>query len=83
MLKQCQTTEEMITLLSRHGVSPRLARFTATSGQKAWALSGTITASRAMPTRWFEDLGLENLVQKYDSRQSRLAEIRKRTDPVI
>ena len=83
MLKQCQTTEEMITLLSRHGVSPRLARFTATSGQKAWALSGTITASRAMPTRWFEDMGLENLVQKYDLLQSRLAEIRKRTDPVI
>jgi RNA-directed DNA polymerase len=69
-LKQCKWTKTICDFLHRHGVSLRNAWLTALSGKGWWRLAGTPGANQAMNSRWFEKLGLINLVQRYETLQA-------------
>jgi RNA-directed DNA polymerase len=66
-LKQCKRYRTMVNFFVRQGVSRRDAWDTVLSGRRWWRLSKTLVASQAMPNRWFETLGLVNLVRRYDA----------------
>jgi RNA-directed DNA polymerase len=69
-LKQCKRTEPICDFLHRRGVSLRNAWLTALSGKGWWRLSGTPSANQAMGNQWFGELGLVNLVQRYETLQA-------------
>ena len=66
-LKQCKRYRTMVNFLVGQGVSGSEAWDAVLSGRRWWRLSKTLVASKAMPNRWFEDLGLVNLARRYDS----------------
>jgi len=68
-LKQCKRTKTICDFLHRQGVSLRKAWLTALSGKGWWRLAGTPSANQAMSNQWFEELGLVNLVQRYETLQ--------------
>ena len=57
-LKQCKQPATIIKFLKRNGVKEQPARRVASSGKGWWRLSSTEQAKRAMPVRWFSELGL-------------------------
>lgn len=69
-LKQCKWTKTICDFLHRQGVSLRNAWMTALSGKGWWRLAGTPGANQAMSSQWFEELGLVNLVQRYETLQA-------------
>ena len=69
-LKQCKGTKTICDFLHRHGVSLRNAWLTALSGKGWWRLAGTPSANQAMSNQWFKELGLVNLVQRYETLQA-------------
>jgi RNA-directed DNA polymerase len=70
-LKQCKWTKTICDLLHRRGVSLRNAWLTALSGKGWWRLAGTPSANQAMSNQWwFDELGLVNLVQRYETLQA-------------
>lgn len=69
-LKQCKRVKPMVDFFVRQGVSPRSAWLTALSGKGWWRKSGTPTANQAMPSSWWDGLGLVCLVQRYEAFQA-------------
>jgi RNA-directed DNA polymerase len=69
-LKQCKRTKALADFFRSHGVLERTAWMTALSGKGWWRLAGSPAANQAMDQRWFNSLGLVNLVQKYATLQS-------------
>ncbi|MDB5311284.1 MAG: ltrA [Gemmataceae bacterium] len=69
-LKQCKRVKPRVDFFIRQGVSRRQAWCTALSGKGWWRKSGTPCANQAMPTRWWEGLGLVNLVHRYEALQA-------------
>jgi len=69
-LKQCKRAKPIADFLSRLGVSMPTAWCTALSGKGWWRLAGSPAATQAMSNRWFEVLGLVNLVQRYATLQA-------------
>jgi RNA-directed DNA polymerase len=69
-LKQCKRTKPLVNFLLRQGVPRLTAWVTALSGKGWWRLSGSPGAHQAMDHRWFESLGLVNLVQQYATLQA-------------
>ncbi|AWM37970.1 Group II intron-encoded protein LtrA [Gemmata obscuriglobus] len=70
-LKQCKRVKPMVDFFARQGVSLRQAWCTALSGKGWWRKSGTPVANQAMPSSWWETLGLVNLVGRYEKLQTR------------
>ena len=68
-LKQCKRVKPMVDFFVRQGVSLRSAWCTALSGKGWWRKSGTPAAAQAMATGWWDDLGLVNLVRRYEALQ--------------
>lgn len=66
-LKQCKRVKPLVDFFVRQGVSLRHAWCTALSGKGWWRKSGTPTATQAMSIRWWDDLGLVNLVDRYEA----------------
>jgi RNA-directed DNA polymerase len=64
-LKHCKRAKALADFLRSHGVPERSAWVTALSGKGWWRLAGSPAANQAMDQRWFDSLGLVNLVQKY------------------
>ncbi len=69
-LKECKRTKTICDFLRRRGVSLRNAWLTALSGKGWWRLAGTPSANQAMSNQWFEELGLVNLVHRYETLQA-------------
>jgi RNA-directed DNA polymerase len=69
-LKQCKRVKPMVDFFVRQGVSPRQAWPTALSGKGWWRRSGTPAANQAMPSSWWDRLGLVNLVRRYATLQA-------------
>jgi RNA-directed DNA polymerase len=69
-LKHCKRTKTLADFFRSHGVSERTSWVTALSGKGWWRLAGSPAANQAMDQRWFDSLGLVNLVQKYVTLQS-------------
>lgn len=69
-LKQCKRVKPLVDFFVRQGVSLRNAWCTALSGKGWWRKSGTQAASQAMPTSWWDRLGLVNLVRRWESLQA-------------
>lgn len=69
-LKQCKRAKPIADFLSRLGVPRWNAWITALSGKGWWRLAGSPSAMHAMSNRWFESLGLVNLVQRYVTLQA-------------
>jgi RNA-directed DNA polymerase len=69
-LKQCKRVKPMVDFFVRQGVSPRQAWCTALSGKGWWRKSGTPVANQAMPSSWWDRLGLVNLVRRYATFQA-------------
>jgi len=70
-LKQCKRVKPMAAFFIRQGVSLRQAWCTALSGKGWWRKSGTPVANQAMPSSWWERLGLVCLVDRYEALQAR------------
>jgi len=70
-LKQCKRPWTIARFLMKHGVTEPSAWMTALSGKGWWRLAGSPCANHAMNNRWFEELGLVNLVQRYETLQAR------------
>lgn len=68
-LKQCKGTKSIADFLRRLGVGELNAWLTALSGKGWWRLSGSPAVQEAMNQRWFESLGLINLVQQFEALQ--------------
>jgi RNA-directed DNA polymerase len=68
-LKECKRYRTIVRFLHRQGVSLREAWDTVLSGKRWWRLSRTPAASRAMPNRWLEELGLVNLSRQHEKLQ--------------
>jgi RNA-directed DNA polymerase len=66
-LKQCKWTKTICDFLHRRGVTLRDAWLTALSGKGWWRLAGTPGANQAMNNQWFDESGLVNLVQRYET----------------
>jgi RNA-directed DNA polymerase len=64
-LKHCKRAKALADFLRSQGVPERTAWVTALSGKGWWRLAGSPAANQAMDQRWFDSLGLVNLVQKY------------------
>jgi len=64
-LKHCKRSKPIADFLTRLGVPAWTAWLTAKSGKGWWRLAGSPCATHAMCNRWFESLGLVNLVQRY------------------
>jgi RNA-directed DNA polymerase len=64
-LKQCKRTKTLADFFRSHGVLEGTSWATALSGKGWWRLSSSPAAKQAMDLRWFESLGLVNLVEKY------------------
>ena len=64
-LKHCKRTKTLADFFRNHGVLERTSWTTALSGKGWWRLAGSPAANQAMDQRWFDSLGLVNLVQKY------------------
>jgi RNA-directed DNA polymerase len=69
-LKQCKRVKPMVDFFVRQGVSLRSAWQTALSGKGWWRKSGTPAANQAMPSSWWERLGLVCLVGRYEALQA-------------
>ncbi len=69
-LKQGKGTKTIADLLSRLGVPTWNAWRTALSGKGWWRLAGSPSVTHAMTDRWFQSLGLVNLVQRYVTLQA-------------
>jgi len=61
-LKQCKRAIGIVRFLRTRGLPDVAAWTLALSGKGWWRLANTPQASRAMPSRWFDDLGLLRLV---------------------
>lgn len=68
-LKQCKRTQALANFFRRGGVFENTSWATASSGKGWWRLAGSPAANQAMDQRWFNGLGLVNLVQKYATLQ--------------
>jgi RNA-directed DNA polymerase len=64
-LKQCKRAFGLTRFLLARGLSREAAWTLALSGKGWWRLANTPQASRAMPTRWFDALGLLSLQAQY------------------
>jgi RNA-directed DNA polymerase len=64
-LKHCKRTKTLADFFRRQGVSERTAWMTALSGKGWWRLAGSPAANQAMDQRWFDSLGLVNLIHRY------------------
>jgi RNA-directed DNA polymerase len=64
-LKQCKRVFGLARFLLARGLSREAARTLALSGKGWWCLANTPQASRAMPLRWFDQLGLLSLQGHY------------------
>ena len=64
-LKQCKRAFAMTRFLRARGLSREAAWTLALSGKGWWRLANTPQASRAMPTRWFDQLGLLSLQRQH------------------
>jgi RNA-directed DNA polymerase len=69
-LKQCKRYRTMVNFFVGQGVSRSEAWDAVLSGRRWWRLSKTLVASKAMPNRWFEELGLVNLARRFDALQA-------------
>jgi RNA-directed DNA polymerase len=64
-LKQCKRAVGIVRFLRTRGL-PNMAAWTlALSGKGWWRLANTPQASRAMPIRWFDELGLLSLAVQH------------------
>lgn len=68
-LKQCKRTKTIADFLQKQGVARGDAWKTAGSGKGWWRLSKTPSTDQAMPTAWFEKLGLINLERQHAALQ--------------
>jgi len=69
-LKQCKRAIGIVRFLRTRGL-PEVAAWTlALSGKGWWRLANTPQASRAMPTRWFDELGLLSLAATHAALRS-------------
>ncbi|MFO0887983.1 MAG: group II intron reverse transcriptase/maturase [Isosphaeraceae bacterium] len=64
-LKHCKRSKALHDLFVSRGVPSWNAWITALSGKGWWRLSGSPTAQHVMDSRWFQALGLVNLVPQY------------------
>jgi len=64
-LKQCKRAKTLADFFRSHGVLEGTSWATALSGKGWWRLADSPAAKQAMDLRWFESLGLVDLVQKY------------------
>jgi RNA-directed DNA polymerase len=69
-LKHCKRTKALADFFRSHGVLERTSWATAMSGKGWWRLADSPAAKQAMDLRWFDSLGLVNLVQMYAGLQS-------------
>ena len=60
-----QQTKALADFFRSHGVLESTSWATALSGKGWWRLAESPAAKQAMDLRWFEALGLVNLVQRY------------------
>jgi RNA-directed DNA polymerase len=65
-LKQCKRAKPTADLLQRLGVPERRAWIGALSGKGWWRLSGSPPITEGMSLAWFESLGLQSLLQRYE-----------------
>ena len=66
-LKQCKRVKPIADLLQRLGVPERRAWLVALSGKGWWRLSGSPPTTEGMSLAWFESLGLQSLLQRYET----------------
>jgi len=64
-LKHCKRTKALADFFRSRGVPHGNAWATASSGKGWWRLAGSPVAHEAMDQRWFDSLGLVNLVHRY------------------
>jgi RNA-directed DNA polymerase len=64
-LKQRKRPKPIADFLQSRGVPAGRAWLLARSGKGWWRLAGSPSATEAMPTRWFEELGLVSLTVRY------------------
>lgn len=64
-LKQCKRAFGMARFILARGLSKEAAWTLALSGKGWWRLANTPQASRAMPIRWFDELGLLSLAAQH------------------
>lgn len=64
-LKHCKRSKTLADFFQSQGVPARTSWATALSGKGWWRLAGSPVAHHAMDQRWFDSLGLVNLVQRY------------------
>lgn len=66
-LKQRKQKRHITSFLEALGVPPDRAWYVASSGRSWWRLSATPPVTEAMPNAWFTQLGLVNLVHRYET----------------
>ncbi len=64
-LKQCKRAASIVRFLRTRGLPDTAAWTLALSGKGWWRLANTPQASRAMPLRWFDELGLLSLAAQH------------------
>src|SRR5262245_12628034 len=69
-LKHCKRAKALADFFRSRGVLEGTSWATALSGKGWWRLADSPAAKQAMDLRWFESLGLVNLVQRYVTLQS-------------
>jgi len=64
-LKQCKRVSGIVRFMRVRGLSEPAIWTFALSGKGWWCLANTPQASRAMPNRWFDELGLLSLADQH------------------
>ena len=64
-LKQCKGPSSIVAFLRENGARERPARQLASSGKGWWRLADTEQAKRAMPSDWFDNLGLVRMADRH------------------
>jgi RNA-directed DNA polymerase len=64
-LKQCKSPSSIVAFLRENGVRERPARQLASSGKGWWRLADTEQTKRAMPSDWFDYLGLVRMADRH------------------
>lgn len=69
-LESCRRTKALSDFCQRRGIPRGNAWAAASSGKGRWRLAGSPVAHKAMDQRWFDSLGLVDLVQRYAASNS-------------
>lgn len=70
-LKQCKRAIGIVRFLQQLGVPRQRSWTTAKSRKDWWRKSGTPAANEAMGTKWFKQIGLQDLVTLYDVKHTK------------